>query len=205
MREKKFSRCEPDQRRDLLVRSAIRCLEAEGHAGLSVRKITKEANVSQGMVNHHFGSMNALITQAYDVLSQEFMQSISALLENNPNTAADKLDIIFQQNFAKECMSPSYLRAWLVFWSLIPNSPEMAEAYTRNNRELETLLGELLTEISHEDGLVIDDISIASQSLMAVLDGLWVRESIEHRENATENALSVARNWLKMFRGGMFS
>lgn len=209
MREKKFSRCHADERKDLLVRSAIRCLELEGYAGLSVRKITKEANVSQGMINHHFGSMNSLITYAYEVLSKEFLQSLTDHLNNNTDNSANKLDIFFQLNFAEETLNQMTLKAWLVFWSLIPDSPEMAEAYFRNNQKVKALLSELLAEISKEDGLIIDDLSIVSDSLMALLDGLWVRECLGRREESIEStskhALKIARNWVKLFRGGMFN
>jgi len=209
MREKKFSRCHADERKDLLIRSAIRCLELEGYAGLSVRKITKEANVSQGMINHHFGSMNALITCAYEVLSKEFLVSLTDYLLNSTDKPTKKLDVFFQLNFAEETLNQMTLKAWLVFWSLIPDSPEMAEAYICNNQKVKELLSELLVEISEEDELVIDDFSTVSDSLMALLDGLWVRECLGHSEasseSASEHALKIARNWVKLFRGGMFN
>lgn len=202
IKEKKFSRQEPDERRELLIRSAIRCLENEGYAGLSVRKITKEANVSQGMVNLHFGSINNLIACAYDLISHEFSQTTIAQLDSCNGSAEDKLHLFFEYHFQERWMNPKLLRAWLVFWSLIPDSPEMAEAYKRNNQETENLLKALLLQISQDDGLNITDISPVSQRLMALLDGLWVRQSLEQRENASEHALALARNWLDSFRKG---
>ena len=205
MREKKFSRCEPDERRSLLIRSAIVCLEAEGHAGLSVRKITKEANLSQGMITHHFGSIDNLISCAYDFLANDLLRTATEQIKLSNNSPAEKLDFFFEQNFAVESMNPSLLKAWLVFWSLIPHSPHMAEAYKRHNQVIESLLCQLLIEINEEEGLGIEDMTIPSQSLMALLDGIWVRESLHQQENAIENALKISRNWVKMFRGGMFS
>jgi AcrR family transcriptional regulator len=205
MREKKFERLDPNERQNLLIQSAIRCLKSEGYAGLSVRKITKEANVSQGMINLHFGSIHSLISQAYDVLSHEFYLSITQQLEVCNGNALDKLDLFFKNNFSEEAMNPDLLKAWLVFWSLIPDSPEMAEAYTQNNKAIENLLSRLLTDISAEEGFTVNDISIASQSLMALLDGIWVRECLENRQTASANALKVARNWVDRFRDGMFN
>ncbi len=201
-KEKKFSRQNPDERKELLIRSALRCLEAEGYSGLSVRKITKEANVSQGMINLHFGSINQLIANAYDTMSHEFLQTTLIQLDDHKGSAADKLDLFFQNNFSEEWMNPGLLRAWLVFWSLIPDSPEMAEAYKRNNQKVETTLKELLLEISQDDDLGISNIDPVSQRLMALLDGLWVRQTLEQRDNASDYALEVARNWLARFRNG---
>ena len=203
MKEKKFTRCEPDERKELLIRSALRCLEEEGYAGLSVRKITKEANVSQGMINLHFGSMNQLIASAYDLISREFYAYLAAKIAQCEGSAADKLDLFFQANFEERWMNPRLMKAWMVFWSLIPDSPEMAEAYKRNNLQVENLLGELLTEISLDEGIRVDDISPASQRLMALADGLWIRQTLEQRENASAYALQVSRDWLDRFRRGM--
>ncbi|MGO3344892.1 MAG: TetR family transcriptional regulator C-terminal domain-containing protein [Marinomonas sp.] len=201
MRDKKFSRKDPDERKDVLMRSALRCLEAEGYAGLSVRKITKEANVSQGMINLHFGSMSSLITYTYEVLSKEFLQFIIGHLEACNGSAVEKLDIFFQLSFAEDVMTPELLKAWLVFWSLIPNSPEMAEAYTRHNQKIESVLNQLLIAVCEENELDADDTLLASQSLTALLDGLWVRECLERHPNASDKALRAARDWAKRFCG----
>jgi len=212
MREKKFSRCHADERKNLLVRSAIRCLELEGYAGLSVRKITKEANVSQGMINHHFGSMNALITYTYEVLSKEFLQAVTEVSDSD-KTPIEKLDAFFHLNFAAKTLNPMTLKAWLVFWSLIPDSPQMADAYSINDQKVKNLLIKLLIEVSEEHNLTIDDLPNISENLMALLDGLWVRECLggvnntakDASENASEHALKIARDWVKLFLGGVFS
>ncbi|TBR41994.1 TetR family transcriptional regulator [Marinomonas agarivorans] len=200
MKEKKFSRRDPDERKDLLTRAAIRCLQEEGYAGLSVRKITKEANVSQGMINLHFGSINQLIASAYDLLSTEFYQFIADRLDQCHGTALEKMDLFFQTHFSSQWMNPKLLKAWLVFWSLLPDTPEMAEAYERNNGKVEALLRQLLTQISVEDGLQIDDMASASQRLMALLDGIWVRQNLEQRTAPSDYALEMARDWLARFR-----
>ena len=61
----KNRRAEPDERRELLVAATLRCLGRDGHAGISVRRIATEAGVSVGLLNHHFGSIDALIADTY--------------------------------------------------------------------------------------------------------------------------------------------
>ncbi len=209
MKIKKFDRYEPDERKALLISSALRCLISEGYSGLSVRKITKEANVSQGLVNHHFGSVYNLIAQTYNVISNDFLQSVQEQIQASSGSAAEKLDIFFRENFSEEALDPDLLKAWLVFWSLIRDSQEMADTYNRVNNETLSLLEELLTNISVEEKLSIDNISMATQSLMALLDGLWVRETLFDNKRKSENkesydALTIARNWLKGYRAEIF-
>lgn len=205
MRIKKFDRIEPDERKALLVKSTIRSLAADGYAGLSVRKITKEANVSQGLLNHHFGSINALITYAYFDISKRFLESIVAQVERCEGSASDKLDAFFRCNFADDYFDKELLKPWLVFWSLIRDSAEMAEAYEVSNGKVEGILFSLLTAISEEDKLMNVDISLATQGLMAMLDGLWVRQCLAPEHISLSDSLQVCRNWTKAYRAGVFT
>jgi AcrR family transcriptional regulator len=204
MRIKKFDRIEPDERKALLVKSAIRCLTMEGYAGLSVRKITKEANVSQGLVNHHFGSINVLITCAYQDISNEFVESIRVKVNNCQGSAFDKLDALFCAHFLEEQFEQDLLKPWLVFWSLVKDSNDMADAYEASNGKVEKIIKDLLMDISREEDLDSMNIPLITQGLMALLDGLWARQCLAPDHLSLENALQICRNWAKGFRAGLF-
>ncbi len=61
----RFERHEADVRRKALVEATIESLKRHGHEGLSVRRISAEAGVSIGLINHHFPNKNALVAEAY--------------------------------------------------------------------------------------------------------------------------------------------
>ena len=46
----KFKRQPPEDRRQALIEATLACLGREGHAGLSVRKISAEAGISIGLI-----------------------------------------------------------------------------------------------------------------------------------------------------------
>ncbi|WP_435235860.1 TetR family transcriptional regulator C-terminal domain-containing protein [Psychromonas sp. PT13] len=205
MRIKKFDRIEPDERKALLIKSAIRSLINEGYAGLSVRKIAKEANVSQGLVNHHFGSIYSLITCAYREMSDDFLRSISGYLEISNNSASEQLDAFFCCSFSEQLFEQDLLKPWLVFWSLVSDSEDMANAYEAVNGGIEEILNHLLIEINHEKGLENTDIALATQGLMALLDGLWVRLCLAPEDLSLESALKICRNWAKGYQAGLYT
>ncbi|MDN2662323.1 TetR family transcriptional regulator C-terminal domain-containing protein [Psychromonas sp. 14N.309.X.WAT.B.A12] len=205
MRVKKFDRIEPDERKSLMVQGVIRSLIADGYAGLSVRKITKEANVSQGLVNHHFGSMNALIIYAYQSVSDEFMVNIESMLEACEGDASAQLDAFFRIHFDVESFDQSLLKPWLVFWSLIRDSEGMADAYETANGRIEVILKALLNEIKQDENLQGTNVSLATQGLMALLDGLWVRQCLAPQHISLQDSLSVCRNWTIGFKAGLYN
>eukprot|EP01035_Chromulina_nebulosa_P011747 gene11747-15677_t len=65
----KFERKLPEDRRRALISATLTCLGRDGTAGLSIRKISKEAGISIGLISHHFAGKDELIGAAYETFS----------------------------------------------------------------------------------------------------------------------------------------
>lgn len=50
--------------RTRILEAAMRAIEADGEAALRILDIAAEAEVAQGLINHHFGSRDGLVTAA---------------------------------------------------------------------------------------------------------------------------------------------
>jgi AcrR family transcriptional regulator len=50
--------------RQRILESAMRAIEADGEASLRILDIAAEAEVAQGLINHHFGSRDGLVSAA---------------------------------------------------------------------------------------------------------------------------------------------
>ena len=50
----KYARQTADQRRRMLVDAAIHCLAEGGIAAFTIDTISRQADVSRGLINHHF-------------------------------------------------------------------------------------------------------------------------------------------------------
>ena len=61
----RFTRENPEERRDNLVKAAIRCLGRQGMPGFKVERICAEAEVSLGLLNHYFPSKDDLLVAVY--------------------------------------------------------------------------------------------------------------------------------------------
>lgn len=204
-RQLKFHRFDPDDRRDQLVRAALRCLMAEGHTGLSVRRIAKEANVSQGLVNHHFGSIDALVGRAYEILANELLQSLEEGILAAPQTPADRLDALITGTFSSRVLDPELLSAWIVFWSLVRHSQEIDEIHTRTYQNYVAMLRSLLSDLISAEDLKVRDVRLASIGLSALLDGLWLEGCLNPENFTAEDAINICRGWIEGLRRGVFA
>lgn len=200
----KNRRAEPDERRELLVAATLRCLARDGHAGISVRRIATEAGVSVGLLNHHFGSIDALIADTYQKIASELT---TALLHEiaQAGTPAEKLDAFLVGSFSSRVMDPQLLGVWVVFWSLIRHSEHVSQSHEKSYRAYLDLLRQLLGDLAVSEGFVIHDTRLAAIGLSAMLDGLWIEWCLNPETFTPANGLHICRCWIKGLRHGAFS
>ncbi len=201
---RKFRRAEPDERRDLLISAALKCLSEHGHAGISVRRIAKEAGVSVGLVNHHFGSIDVLIADAYQKLSLGMTRALQ-LEVDQAGTAAERLDAFLVGSFSPRVLDPSLLSVWVVFWGLIRHSPHVSNAHENGYSAYRELLERLLRELAHEEQFQINNPVLAAIGLSAMLDGLWLEWCLNPSTFGADDALDICRRWVTGLRRGAFS
>lgn len=199
----KFRRAEPDERRDLLIAATLRCLARDGHAGISVRRIASEAGVSVGLLNHHFGSIDALIADTYHKLASELT---TALLDevDQAGSPAEKLEAFLVGSFSPRVMDPQLLGVWVVFWSLIRHSEHVSQSHERSYRAYLDLIHQLLDGLADSEGFVIRDTRLAAIGLSAMLDGLWLEWCLNPETFSPANGLHICRCWIKGLRNGAF-
>ena len=63
-----------DDRREEILKAAMRVALAEGFTAMTVRRIASEAGVATGQVHHHFTSANELKSQAFIRLIDELLR-----------------------------------------------------------------------------------------------------------------------------------
>jgi AcrR family transcriptional regulator len=200
----KNRRAEPDERREMLVAATLRCLVRDGHAGISVRRIATEAGVSVGLLNHHFGSIDALIADTYQKLASELTTALLQEIEQ-ADTPAARMDAFLTGSFAPRVMDPDLLGAWVVFWSLIRHSEHVSQSHEKSYRAYLDLLRQLLDDLAASEEFVIHDTHLAAIGLSAMLDGLWIEWCLNPETFSPANGLHICRCWIKGLRHGAFS
>ncbi|WP_273825656.1 TetR/AcrR family transcriptional regulator [Pseudomonas asplenii] len=199
----KFRRAEPDERRDLLIAATLRCLARDGHAGISVRRIASEAGVSVGLLNHHFGTLDALIADTYHKLASELTSSLLDEV-NQAGSAAEKLEAFLVGSFSPRVLDPQLLGVWVVFWSLIRHSEHVSQSHERSYGAYLDLIHGLLDDLADSEGFVIRDTRLAAIGLSAMLDGLWLEWCLNPETFSPANGLHICRCWIKGLRNGAF-
>ena len=99
-RKPRFERQLPQERRQALIEATIESLKRYGHEGLSVRRISAQAGVSIGLINHHFPKKDTLIAQAYRYFNSQLVGGVRAAALQAPAAARARLRAFFKATFS---------------------------------------------------------------------------------------------------------
>jgi TetR/AcrR family transcriptional regulator, transcriptional repressor of bet genes len=191
----KFERKLPADRRKTLIDATLVCLAREGHAGASIRKISAEAGISVGLINHHYPSKDDLVGEAYETLSLSLLDSIRHLVEAADRGPRARISAFFKGFLAAPTLDRSMLRTWVVFWGMIEHSAAMIAVHDRTYAEYRSLLEMLLSELSAEASGRRLDARLAAIGLSALLDGLWLEWCLNPTTFSPDEAIRLCESW----------
>ncbi|WP_137389832.1 TetR family transcriptional regulator C-terminal domain-containing protein [Rhodoligotrophos defluvii] len=194
-RRSKFQRKLPEERRKTLIAATLKCLGEQGHAGLSVRKISAEAGISIGLINHHYPSKDALVAQAYETLAMALLDAAKDAVAQAAPAPRDRLNAFFTATLAAPSFDQGTFRAWVVFWGMIGDSKILAETHDRTYGEFRAFLESLLLENASHCKRPIADIRLAAIGLSALMDGLWLERCLNPATFSIEEALQLCHAW----------
>lgn len=71
-----------EERRDLVIRAALRVLSTSSYDTIRLLDIAREANVSVGVLQHHFETRENLLSRALSFVSDELLESFAEVVAN---------------------------------------------------------------------------------------------------------------------------
>lgn len=196
-----------NQRQSELILATLKCLKKEGFKGLSIRKIADEASVSVGLINHHFGSLDKLISLSYEYMADDILSSLQQSCEREKENPLIAMDIFIAESFNPALLDPDLLNAWIVFWAMTRHSPEIDKSHSLTYSRYLDFISRLLIDIWNKESANKYgecDIRLATISFSSMLDGLWVESCLNSTAFKSEDAIVICQRWVKSFRAGMF-
>jgi TetR/AcrR family transcriptional repressor of bet genes len=201
----KFRRIARAERREALIAATLRCLRTYGHEGASVRRISAEAGVSMGLINHHFAGSASLIAAAYESLSVALIGATRRDVEAARGLSPiARLGRFFEASFTPEALDPGLFRIWLVFWSMAAHAPEIRAVHHRTSEQHRAVLEGLLGALRRTPGVPPFRVTPAAVGLAALMEGLWVDLSLNPASPTAAAAVSLCNDWVAALARGAF-
>lgn len=201
--EPRFTRDQPEIRKRKLIEAAAQCLAELGHAGTSVRAVAARANVSPGLVTHHFKGIDELIVATYAHVGEQVAEVLNAAIDATEGGAEAKLRAFIDASFRPPVLDRDLLAIWLTFWSLVRRDPGVRKVHKQVYVDYRRRLEGLIAEVARARRLGTDA-HLAALGLTAMLDGLWLELCLDPTTFATADALRIAHAWVDDLVAGGF-
>jgi TetR/AcrR family transcriptional repressor of bet genes len=181
-------------RKKELINATIKSIEDHGFQGTTILTISRQANLSAGIISHYFGSKQGLILATIRHLLEKLKQGLLQQIANceQPLTPQLRLEMIVDSNFNCFQQSTSVTRTWLCFWAQALHDSELARLQAVNSKRLvQNLLYSYRQIIPNKERAVI-----AANMTAAMIDGLWLRSSLSQ---ASQSEFKKSEQLCKQF------
>jgi TetR/AcrR family transcriptional repressor of bet genes len=172
-------------RKQELIEATIKSIENHGFQGTTIMTISRQANMSAGIISHYFGSKQGLILATIrhllEQLKQGLLQQIAACEQTL--TPELRLQMIVDTNFACFQQSTSITRTWLCFWAQALHDPELARLQSVNSKRLQRNLLYSYKQVIADKAQA----TTAANMTAAMIDGLWLRSSLSQGSSRDSN------------------
>jgi len=201
--EARFTRDLPEIRKRKLIEATAQCLAELGHAGTSVRAVAARANVSPGLVAHHFKGIDDLIVATYDHVGAQVVETLAQAIERAGDDPETKLRAFIEASFKPPVLDHDLLAIWLSFWSLVRRDPGVRKVHKKVYADYRNRLEGLIAHIARAHRFRIDA-HLAALGFTAMLDGLWLELCLDPTTFSREDALRIAHAWVDDLVAGGF-
>lgn len=168
----RFTRLSSDDRRAQLMDVALAGLAKGGIQEFTVDKICSAAEVSRGLILHHFGSMGGLLAAVYARLYRETTPDLSTLPYRT------RIDVLIDSTFAPKAFNRDTLNAWVALWGQIANTPALRDEHRRQYETYLAQVSEAIAALADAKGRVVEARPLA-MSLICLIDGLCLQHCLD--------------------------
>lgn len=183
-------------RRHQLIVATLLCMAEKGIHRTTIEEITTRAEVSRGLVRHHFRNKRDLLIHACRFLCDDFRIYIERHEDEYQRDPWRALDYLVRTIFETRNFNEVTLSAWFSFWIASRTDKDLQavylefygwyRAYSRNLFQRADDRGQLRANVDH-----------VADAFVSMTDGLWLELSIDPTSRSPEYAASVCRTFLE--------
>lgn len=173
-----------------LVDATISAIYEHGFHDATAIRIAEHAGLSTGNIHYHFGSKEELFAAAM----RQLMSGISdeLVLElGKADTPLARTQAVLDANLSDALFTHRNCFVWLQFWSETARSEELARLERINAQRFHRNLLDPLSKMMPRQ-----EAKKATQELVAMVDGLWIRKAQANDSLSAADARRIAANYL---------
>jgi len=186
-------------RRDQIVRATIRCLAREGYTRLTMKKVAREAGVSQGILHYYFADKQAMLVATLTAVSRELDRRVAAAQSRTTRDPAARLRALVRTCLVVARERPEFWVVFLEFWGEMVHDRRLravnAEVYTRTRK----LIGRLIADGTRSGRFRAVDPERAAAVVLGLVDGVSLQLTFDPEAFSVAEAARVCDDALARY------
>jgi AcrR family transcriptional regulator len=159
-------------RREQIVRATVRCLARDGYTRLTMKKVAREAGVSQGILHYYFADKRAILTATLEAASRDLDRRVAAAQSRTGRDPAARLRALVRACLEVAVGRPEFWVVFVEFWGEMMHDRRLrevnAEVYDRTRR----LIGRLIADGVRTRRFRAVDPERAAAVVLGLVDGV---------------------------------
>jgi TetR/AcrR family transcriptional repressor of bet genes len=194
-----------EARQKQLILATIRSVAKHGLSDTTMATVSREAGLSQGIINLHFQSKDRLLVETLRYIAEEYRLAWEKAIAGAGASPADRLSALVAVDFRLPVCDRNKLAVWFAFWSESKSRPTYrkicAERDKAYRQEIVRVCGELIEAGGH-DHLDAETVGACISTMTA---GCWLDLLVRPRSLDREQARMICMSYLTMTFPGDFA
>ncbi|WP_413478569.1 transcriptional regulator BetI [Vibrio hibernica] len=182
----------PDIRKPQLVKATMAVIERVGLHSASISLISKEANVSTGIINHYFGGKHGLLEETMRAILRDLSNTVKRKLNALSQDAHhQRINAIIDANVEGFQAENKVTKTWLAFWSYSMHDTQLKRLQRVNEQRLLSHLKiELKALLPKEQAILV------AHGIASLIDGIWLRGTLNPEGINADKAREIINDYL---------
>lgn len=184
-------------RRRQLIEAAISSIAKRGLGDTTLAHVSQAAGLSQGIINLHFTNKENLLHETLKFIRREYEENWQSALEKAPDDPAGKLAALLRSDYQKQVVDLKKLAVWFAFWGEAKSRPTYKKICLERVADYTAILEDLLSVLIKEGEYEDINITLLSEGIIAMADGLWLNMLISSKNFKRSDAEKVMMQYLR--------
>jgi len=158
-------------RRQQLIDATIDCLARRGFADITMAQVAEAAGLSQGIINFHFQSKEALLLETLAFMDTEYRETWQRALAAAGPAPRDRLLALLESEFDPAICNRKKIAVWHAFFGEAKARPTYRKICGARDDTRRQAMYDILVALTEDDADACDALADA---LCALTDGFWL-------------------------------
>jgi TetR/AcrR family transcriptional repressor of bet genes len=185
-----------EERQKQLILATIRSVAKHGLSDTTTATVSREAGLSQGIINLHFRSKDRLLVETLRHLAEEYRLTWEKALERAGTDPADRLRALVSVDFEPPVCERRKLAVWFAFWGESKSRPTYRKICADSDGAYRREIVQVCEDLIRSRGCEGLDAETVGACISAMSAGCWLDLHVRPRSIDRDRARRICMSYL---------